>query len=945
MSNSKPVFDTSTLNTPANSDSTAFFVNETPADRQATDEQNSDASDSLGSTQSTSLWNRMKSCFNCFNYDETDDDSLGESTPLLPTAPLRDETVQPPASCFSRFTRYISSAASQVKNYLTSPTFPHIPELARWQWWLSAALTVQEILPAELFYNIFLGYSVLNAVSAFYQGINLHGNAVILATKIASLATVATNFLVDLTAVTPAEDAVFAIRTIQNLFKGKWSAPQNFSGSWKAPTFFALTGLILAFQQLGFAGLGSTDGIALQDLLNSWDIDMSEGTQSTLTTAATVYFTIVGTLYYNMFVGKNVPSHVEALINYLSWLGSKLSSPIDSLKYLKNHPFSIPDRLARYITALFDLICNNIYRTAATMYSIYTLNDSGVVNLGKDITTLLMLLAAISTVIATLMQRSLRQLNSVSPDKHPTPEWTGWKNFLSDFLFNKESLYNILRVLPIAMIPLTTDAINPAIPAITAAFIASCNLYASYCTTTKRNNLIVMSSFSDTTDLKKYNLPINELAYVISSEGMFRVRSNGNGYHIDKLHLTDNGLQEIEQELTVSALKNKLESPNSDLTLVERQLTSNEVTALERIIQNNTDQAATHNYNQVASLRAPQQSLRASQRRPINGSVRSDTFQGRAAEENAVRTELDRETAVAPHQVSEEPLPESTTPLLSSKKPNASRRSTTSHRSVRSYRGGSSRREEEPEIGTELEYVEIAATSHSPLADQFTIQMGDENTHEPTDTTTTPFAGAVPLAQASPTLTVAPNLFPAPPENVIKKQGVLFSELMESYATEAIEKFLTTLNVGSRIAKSIALFEFIQTLVLTALPAMFGLTIPLTAWQINIVWAIVAAAVAKNDFFTYGPNIRESILCIIAKMGLSDSRNSPVKSAEGSFATWFTNSRPVLAFCSIFTPYQAWSPEDVAAKLNARTESPQQQRDEEEDRCCKRLILCNVNIV
>lgn len=884
QANSGYDFLKSTLNTPGTNTERAFHYSiqgQDVDDRQSLD----------NAPHTSSLWNRMVSCFNCFNY-HPHGSSSDETAPLLPQGSLNDDDVQPPASWFSRFTGYTSAAASRVKHYLTSPIFCNMPQLPRWQWWCSASLTVQEILPAELFYNVFLVYSVLNAISAFYQGINLDSKWAILATQIAGLATVGTNLLVDLTAVTPAEDAVFAVNLIKNLFKGEWSAPKGFNNSWKAPTFFMVTGLILAFQQLGFAGLGSTDGIALQDLLNSWNIKMSESDQSSLSTGATIYFTVVGTLYYNMFVGKNVPSHVEALINYASWLGNKLLHPIDSLTYLKDHPFSIVDRTARYTTALFDITCNNIYRTVATMYSIYTLNASGVVNLGKDTTKILMLLGAASTVISTLMQRSLRQLNSISPEKYPLPEWTGWKNFLSDFLFNKESAYNILRVLPIALIPLTTDAITPVIPAITAFLIGSCNLYGTYCSITKRNNLIVISSFSETTDLKKYDLPINELAYIISSEGMFSVTVEANDYRTEKLDLTENGLAEIIDNLNVSALQEKLADRDLGLRFIERQLTSTELKNLGTLIETHTDPAAAaHTQNDLPAITPPpsRQSVSASAQR---------VFEGRSAADTAIK----------------EPTAELTLP--------ASRHAAPSQVSIHS--------QHESEAGLELE-LELTETASDLLpvdmaapagrlsaAHNYTSISRDEQS-DATTISTTAFDPL--LAQASPTILSTVSLLPDAAQNVPKDQKQLFAELMESYATKAIENFLTTLNVGSRIAKSIALFEFIQTLVLTALPAMFGLTIPLTAWQINIVWAIVAAAVAKNDFFTYGPNIRESILCIIAKMGLSNSNDSPVKSAEDSLGAWFTNSRPVLAFCSIFTPYQAWSREDVAEKLDARTQT------------------------
>ena len=99
-----------------------------------------------------------------------------------------------------------------------------------------------------------------------------------------------------------------------------------------------------------------------------------------------------------------------------------------------------------------------------------------------------------------------------------------------------------------------------------------------------------------------------------------------------------------------------------------------------------------------------------------------------------------------------------------------------------------------------------------------------------------------------------------------------FDELVEKRQTPKVINRINAINVAARIARAIALREFIKTLLTRALPEMFDIHLRSDWIAIDSVWIFVAAAVAENDFYTFTANLTENISTALVKW---DIRKSP----------------------------------------------------------------------
>lgn len=100
----------------------------------------------------------------------------------------------------------------------------------------------------------------------------------------------------------------------------------------------------------------------------------------------------------------------------------------------------------------------------------------------------------------------------------------------------------------------------------------------------------------------------------------------------------------------------------------------------------------------------------------------------------------------------------------------------------------------------------------------------------------------------------------------------LFNERIKTRQTPKVINTINAINVAARLARAIALREFIRTLLTKALPEMFDIHLRSDWVVVDAIWVFVAAAVAENDFYTFTANLTENISTALVKW---DIRKSP----------------------------------------------------------------------
>lgn len=364
------------------------------------------------------------------------------------------------------------SLLKRFKDYMADPSFSELPHIPRYKWWPAITLTTQAVLPAELFFNGFLLASILSGVDDFYTDHGWGNETLIRATQGVLSVTALFGLIADITAVSPAEDAYGLLTRARD---------RNNTQDIKATLIKIIGWSTVALSQLGYAGIGTPDAVAVGQLNQT----LFDG-PSSITTVAAVYFLLASLGYYNLFLTKKIFAHSKALVNTTAeFIQNLLDLKKSMLLNIARHPGDSLDKTLRLLVVATDATINNAYRVITTMFSVYEINSF--LSFGNKATQLLMISSGTSTGITTYMTRVLGQAEKASAKNNPF-YFNDWWDFVSGFLVNSKTPDALAKGIPFLIFCILSDAIPLGVGVTLVSLLMTSNLYVGYCQRDNNSN-------------------------------------------------------------------------------------------------------------------------------------------------------------------------------------------------------------------------------------------------------------------------------------------------------------------------------------------------------------------------------------------------------------------------------------------------------------------------
>ena len=349
-----------------------------------------------------------------------------------------------------------SSIARQ--RYLCRPCFENIPSIKRWQWWLIVSLTIQTVIPNEIFFNGFFAFSIWYAVKDFFSDHDIDLPILVMITQIVALSLLLPSRLVgDCSTISPAEKGRVVLKLLSNVTH---FIPNSYSKL--AAFLYATLGILFTlFSLIGYFAMSISDAISVGKLNEFVDGPYAV---NIFFTGYTLFF---GMFFYTLFLTGKLFAHLRGIIELFFNNSHQHYSRIECA-----------DLIIRHIGVFIDTTINNFFRIIISLYSVYIVNYEGIINLGES-TSNLMTLCALSTGITTYLTRYRDQFAAIDIDTYPA-YFDGFNKQFLRKIFNAKSILALLRgvFLTTALFKLELLSLSPSIAL--GVFVCLINLYTRY---------------------------------------------------------------------------------------------------------------------------------------------------------------------------------------------------------------------------------------------------------------------------------------------------------------------------------------------------------------------------------------------------------------------------------------------------------------------------------